>query len=157
MMLLLREHYEEPPTGSTLVSFGEHKGKRFDEVPEHYIQWATKEGAPSKSMRDLINWHSKAAHWESEKISSNRESLKNDSHSTNRSATSAGPSHMNSAHVPTSRSVKRSSASSEASSWTQVSMDASSAETKAKILELETQLAILRRDQGGSTPSDHGN
>jgi hypothetical protein len=147
MMLLLRECHEEPSTGSTLVEFGEHKGKRYDEVPAKYLDWAAKEEAPSKPLRDLLKWRSSQT---SEDQMPNK----------TKSATAAAPSPSSSAHATPLRGGKRSSTSSEASSWMQIPtpMDQSILETKSRIQDLEAQLAILKRQQAsgsaGSTPSE---
>jgi len=154
MMLLLREHFETPVSGSTLVSFGEHKGKRYDEVPSKYLEWAAKEDSPSKQLRDLLQWHNRQTDANKEK--NKKEAMTNKS----MSASTAEPSSGYSAPAAPQRSGKRSSASSEASSWSQVPapMDQSSLEAKLKIEDLEAQLAILKRQQGsgarGSTPSE---
>lgn len=141
MMLLLREYYEEPPAGSSLINFGEHKGKRYDEVPAKYLEWAAKEETPSKGLRDLLQWHSHQLDKRTEKTQT-------------KSAIAAGPTSGSYVPATPQRSAKRSSASSEASSWEPIQMDQSSSETKARIQELETQLAILKRQQGGASPGN---
>jgi uncharacterized protein (DUF3820 family) len=150
MMLLLREHYEEPVSGSSLVDFGEHKGKRYDEVPDKYLEWASKEETPGKQLKGLIRWHS-------------QQRRRGEEEKTIKNVTAAEPSSTSSAPATPLRSSKRSSASSETGSWMTipVPMDQSCPQVASRIQDLEAQLAILKRQQatqsgGGraSTPSE---